>query len=302
MEQHSFNRSVTVVVPSGPIAKAVEAALDGETRLYFVGDEAEPSQVLADRMVVVSQGSLEEGRWCKNDANHVVVGLLKEAHEKLGIAGEGKEGLWITRSDGCAPWMARLPRTRFVGCLENNADHEAGSAPRSQCKAVHLRREVKSIPQLRWPVVANAMGMNERSAAMESILEWVGAVLVGATALVTPELRGNQMAPLFCTYQVPGIEQCETLLKDSVCITWSGMLHSTTCAHILRVLRSTLGDDGGDWALFSVSGFPEALLGWGQVEHRPSWFGDHRSTMYSLFLNKDSYFGFVTGDDKVLPL
>lgn len=290
MLSHDLNRSLTVVVSSFRVARLVEQSLAAS--IYYEG-EVLPSVVLREQgIVALSQGPLEAGRWCKT--TKVTIGLLKDAHEKLGLPGKGVGGLWITQLAADSQLLERLPRARCLACLHDNGKHPGGMP----LQGVALKCTSKALPQLRWPVIDDSP--QGRADFMERVLEWSGAVLAGTTSLVTHELRGNQMVPLFCSYQLRGLGQ--EVASESTSLTWTGMLHGSTCLRVVDVVRSALADDGTEWALFSVCGFPDALVSWGDVAHRPSWFGDHRAIVYTLFLNRHSYFGFVTGDDESLPL
>lgn len=298
---HGFNRSLTVVVSRRSVAAAVQSSLE---RACFYRGEGEPSKVVREQgMACMSQGPLEAGRWSKTEHGHVVIGLPKEAHERLGLPGQGIDGLWLTQLKSAevakpASLIENLPRTMCIGCSEGNKER-----PGCLLQAVPLAFASKALPQLRWPVMSplqNLVSREERHQVMINVLEWAGAALVGASALVTHELKGSQLAPLFCSYRLAGVS--DDVSSESTSLTWTGMLHSSSCAQVLSALRSALAEDGSEWAVFSVCGFPEALVSWGETPHRPSWFGDHRSTMYTLYLNKHSYFGFVTGDDESLPL
>jgi hypothetical protein len=306
--------TLTVVVPRAALAEMLRKALEG--RDFYVAGELEPRTLLDPNLrslLLISRGSHDLGRYLQTSPSRLHLGLPKGLHESAGLDGKEVGTVWMSTIEQFDAVRVKrafggLPRTLFFGCTEDNSP---ANVPLASCS---LKLESKALPGLRWPAIG-AAGEEERVDEIKAVLEWIGAVLTGATALTTQELSTNQLAPTFCNYRLSAVRDDHS---GGFLLKWTGMLSAATCLHVLDVLRQALGPD--EFAVLSVSGFSgavtsfppfascltlptDALHSWGESEHGPSLFGDFRTASYAYFLQPDdTYYGYATGDDAKLPL
>ncbi len=314
---HEFNSSVRVVVRSAALAASLKDALAGADVFYqgtlSATSVVERSQALEGvSLLSDAAGGASGGApvLARTKAGAVAVVLAKDAHERLGLPGVvGTDGRWrsqlalsdVTESERAR--IASLPPQPFVGCFPRNA--LAADATSLGWSAVRLESELRALLGLLWPHcdADGAALVGDARGPLEVVLEWIGAVAAGATALTTNELRGNQMAPLFCAYRLDGLDADNgAAALTSYVVSWSGLLSADSCAHVLDVLRASL--DPSECAAMIVSGFEHAPVTWGATPHHGSFFASTVCTKYAFFLQPGGhrYYGFVIGDGTSLPL
>lgn len=319
IDSHEFNSSVRVVVPSTALAQSVSQALAGSDVYYRCTRDAScvvDRSAGLDGVTLLSDcaGMGDAPVLARTQSGAVAIVLSKDAHEHVGLPGVGQNGRWRTqltladvtpRERGK---LASLPAQPLLACYPCNSV-APDAAVALDAPALRLNAEVRPLPGLIWPHgyadgAATAAGDDARR-ALDALLEWIGAVAVGATALTTHELRSNQMAPLFCAYRLECLRDAEGAAASATShsVEWSGgLVSSASCARVLDVLRASLGPS--ECAAMIVSGFEHAPFTWGAAAHHASFFASSVCTKYALFVQPGGlrYCGFVVGDGVTLPL